>query len=469
MVPNGNASIKNMTQEELERRLQESAGTDEVALDALIKSLSPDDIHQHRTALADAWYGIFSTWYFDFTCGKVDMQDPDRFFDFLMHTLDAAEKINPDVTYYIERGECYQSLSELKVSQEEKLLYIDKALQAYAAAGTERSAVALNSHLAEACLDRISILGQFTDAEFQGVLALHERALAAYSNIVLSTLLQNTFRVLQFPFAKYMFWHSTFMEHLIQGVQRLAEKDVIIFLDWSNGLLRILDHHAEFIPEAYRQTLLQRATDVLTPLTDYQTDNLGHLNYLGTAFSKAAERQPGSPTSRLPYYEVALKYFTKGQQLNPAAWTFPVYAGQTLMAMANIHDLQRDAAVISLLFETGNTIFANTYEHEKDFTLNLRWGEFLFEYARRVYNFDAPSILQQAASKLTLAKTLGGNYYSQPYLMLAKVALKSGDRAKCIALLKECRDAFTTEYYEYDLSGVWKDKDFAGIGPEDLA
>jgi hypothetical protein len=92
---------------------------------------------------------------------------------------------------------------------------------------------------------------------------------------------------------------------------------------------------------------------------------------------------------------------------------------------------------------------------------------FLFEYARRAYHFHSPAILQQAASKLTLARTLGNNFYNQPFMMLAKVALKSGDRALCIGLLKECRDMFTTEYYEYDMCGVWKDKDFEGIMPED--
>jgi hypothetical protein len=131
-----------------------------------------------------------------------------------------------------------------------------------------------------------------------------------------------------------------------------------------------------------------------------------------------------------------LKYFREGQQRNPADWTFPVYASQTLVAMANIYDPQHDAAKIVSLFETGNTIFANTYEHEKDFTLNLRWGEFLFEYARRAYHFHSPAILQQAASKLTLARTLGNNFYNQPFMMLAKVALKSGDRALCIGLLE---------------------------------
>jgi hypothetical protein len=459
-----------MTQEELELRLQElRSGMDETALEELIRCLAPDDIHRHRVMLAEAWYDIFSTWYFDFTCGKVDMQDPDRFFDFLIHTLDAAEKINADITYHAERGECYQALSELKTNRNDKLLYLDKALQAFAMASSERPAAELISQLAEVRLERMSVQGQFTDTEFDEVLVLHERALAAYSNIALSTLLHNTFRMLQFPFARHLFWHDTFLQHLTSALQRLAEKDAIIFLDWSNGLLRVLEHHPDFIPETYRRTLLQRATDLLAPLTDYQTDNLDHLNYLGAAFSKAAERQLGDPALRLPYYETALKYFVRGQQRNPAAWTFPVYASHTLVAMANIYDPLHDAPRIVSLFEEGNTIFAKTYEHEKDFTLNLRWGEFLFEYARRAYHFNAPVILQQAASKLTLARTLGKNFYSQPFTMLAKVALKSGDRAQCIALLRECRDLFTTEYYEYDLSGVWKDIDFEGITPEDVA
>src|SRR5438045_398464 len=106
--------------------------------------------------------------------------------------------------------------------------------------------------------------------------------------------------------------------------------------------------------------------------------------------------------------------------------------------MAVIYHNKQNREKVIELFEEGRTLFSKVYEHEKDFTLNLYWGEYLIEYARLAYNFDAPEILEEATAKSLIAKELGRNYYSQPYTLLAKIALKSGDKDNCMEILKEC-------------------------------
>ncbi len=73
---------------------------------------------------------------------------------------------------------------------------------------------------------------------------------------------------------------------------------------------------------------------------------------------------------------------------------------------------------------------------DDDFTLNIYWAEFLFEYARRGYNFQAPAILQEAEQKALLAKMLGKEIYDHPYLALAKIKLKLGDIEGCLNISK---------------------------------
>jgi hypothetical protein len=49
---------------------------------------------------------------------------------------------------------------------------------------------------------------------------------------------------------------------------------------------------------------------------------------------------------------------------------------------------------------------------------------------------------------------------------LAKIALKTGDKDKCMEILKECKKVFSTEYYEYDMGQVLRDEDFREIWAE---
>jgi len=154
------------------------------------------------------------------------------------------------------------------------------------------------------------------------------------------------------------------------------------------------------------------------------------------------------------------------QAINPAAWTYPVYATNALMAMAAIYKTQNDKTTVIALFERGQKIFLNIYEPEQDFTANIYWGEFLIDYARQVYDFDSPAILKAAEEKLLIARELGNKGYDHPYLALAKVALKLGNKEKCLAILKQCKAIFSHAYSTYSLSRVIEDEEFASLKKE---
>lgn len=74
--------------------------------------------------------------------------------------------------------------------------------------------------------------------------------------------------------------------------------------------------------------------------------------------------------------------------------------------------------------------------------------------------------MKEAESKLLMAKEKGRGVYSDPFLSLAKVALKAGDKQQCLDILQECKRVFTTEYSEYDFARVLKDEDFREVWVE---
>jgi hypothetical protein len=134
--------------------------------------------------------------------------------------------------------------------------------------------------------------------------------------------------------------------------------------------------------------------------------------------------------------------------------------------MARMYYQENNQEKVIVLFEEGKMVFSKTYAYEQGFTLMNYWGDFLIEYARLAYDFKAPDILKEAESKLLIAKEEGRGYYSQPYISLAKVALKAGNKQKCLDILQECKTVFTTPYAEYDFASVLKDEDFREVWAE---
>jgi len=80
------------------------------------------------------------------------------------------------------------------------------------------------------------------------------------------------------------------------------------------------------------------------------------------------------------------------------------------------------------------------------------------------YDYKSSSINRCAEEKLQLAMVLGGNYYSHPYFSMARLAIKSGNKEKCVALLLQCREAIRSSGYDaYDLGAALDDEDFREI------
>jgi hypothetical protein len=452
----------------LDSELQQIASDrDDERLEKLVNSLSAAELQLYKEELTEAWLGIFEIWYYDFSCDKVKMNDwPDSFFTYLLDLLSGAEKINAPTIYYEERTWCYQEWARLKDHRHEQLLYIDKAIAEMTAALREQpDSCQFSSSMVSVLLDKIEINNQFTDEEFEQVLIYFELTLSRFSNSALPSLLSYCFIILDFPFPKNRHWHAVFFHKLNTTLYALAEESNLIYLEWSNELTRIVDNRFDNISPGYAQILTKQSINLLKPLTNFETDNPERLNQLGSAFKNAAKHlsETDQQAAALHYYEVALACFMKGQDINPAAWTFPVYATNVLTAMAVIYYQQHDHDTVIALFEKGRFIFSKNLEPEQDFTLNMYWGRFLIEYARLAYRFDAPDMLQEADEKLLIAQQLGQGYYDQPYIARAKVALKLGDGEKCLSILRECKAVLSHDYYQYSLNKVIEDEDFAAI------
>lgn len=436
-------------------------------MEQLVQSLDAADLHTYKTQLVDGCVEVFHIWYQDLALEKIRKEHEDAVISDLFAILLAIEKIDTENSQHDLRSRLYEHIADLKTEPEIKLQNIQHAINEYGAALQREASADMEARLGRALLTRMQITQQFTEEEFTGIFQLFQRAFATWSEPVFYVFLHSSFHVLSFPCKDNHYWHMQYMKLLEGSLAGFVQNDPIIYLTWSNELLRSLQYDQYALPTVYAEELSKRSTELLENLKDYSTNDTGRLNDLGSAFKRAAKRMPADATAeKLRYYEVAEKFFLKGQSINPAAWTFPVYATNVQMAMAHIYNSAHNQEKVIELFEKGKTVFATTYEYDQEFTLMIYWGDFLIEYARLAYNFNAPDILQEAESKLLMAKEKGRGFYSHPYLSLAKLALKTGDKQKCIDILQECKKVFTTEYSEYDLSGVLSDEDFKEVWVE---
>ncbi len=431
-------------------------------LEEFTQQLTDAEKRQYKVELVEAHLSVFSLWCYDWMCDKIQTDDAEGFIEDLLGLLNAIEQLDADHPPYTQRAECYKLLADLPNDTEQKLSYLNQAIDQYRQ-GVQHGDSTLHAAWASVVLDQMELRQQFQDLELTEVLRHFQQAMPAFSESVLSSWMYASFRILEFSFAKNHSWHVRFFQALTDALLAFTNSEPFIHLLWVQQLLRILDHNAIPVPSGYQQVLYQQLVDELKFVVDYQSDDTEKLNQLGHAFDKVAKSLPDS-VRQLEHYKLAIKFFTQGQSLNPAAWTFPVYATNAIKAMAQIYHAQGNQAQVIDWFEQGRSIFAkNTYP---EFTLSLYWGDFLIEYARLGYDFHAPEIiLQEAEEKLLVAKEFGENYYSHPFLSLAKVALKQGDKSKCLTILQECHQALG-QYMEW--ASVLKDEDFAGITADEI-
>jgi len=438
---------------------------DDYELDSFIASLAEEDRLTYRIALAAAYYEIYSIWFYDYLCGKVEMSGAESFFGALFEMLAKAESLDPEVCYHEDRGRTYEALADELTDVQAKQLKLIAAIEAYNDA-LRTGSPEVHAFVARVLLNKALLAQEFTDNNLEAITQRLGLALAQYTEIAVETSLHVVSVLGNASFTEKERWYTVLQNEVTNLLTALAKREPMVYLTWADTLVRVLDREEEEAPATEQsRAIAQQANALLDNITDFATDDTEQLNRLGQAFAKAALRVGDNAEQQMHYYRAAFRHFVKGHAHNPAAWTFPVYATNALMAMARLYEQMGDHTNVIQSFEAGKILFAGVVDSDDDFTLNIYWAEFLFEYARRAYSFNAPSILREAEQKALLAKTLGKEIYDHPYLALAKIKLKLGDVESCLNILKECREVFTTPYSTYSWEQITEDEDFREIWP----
>src|SRR4051812_10477621 len=99
------------------------------AMDTLLESLSPTQLKEYEEEIIATYDMLYSYGLYDLDCNKVS--DPENFIFYLLDIINSIQRFFPDKMYYQERGYCYESLAECAVAYEDKVRYIQQALQIY--------------------------------------------------------------------------------------------------------------------------------------------------------------------------------------------------------------------------------------------------------------------------------------------------------------------------------------------------
>ena len=425
-------------------------------MDALVESLSPTQLEEYKEEIIAAYDMVYSYGVYDLDCDKVS--NPEDFIFYLLGIIDSIQHFFPDQLYSQERGYCYQNLADRAKVFEDKVRYIQEAIRIYNIAPQTTD---IQMSMVRALTDKMEITKQFTTEAFTELLYFFRPVLRDITAI--RALVHLCFRVRSLPFEQNHYWHQRLLHEFEGAMHELAEKHPLVYLDWAETYHYILFHDSPEIDAAYKAIMVAQTALLLQPLEGHYTEDPELLNRLGKGFADTAKRLKENDL-KLAYYWISVEFFTKGHVQQPAAWTFPVYATNALLAIAQIYHEQGAYEKLINTFEHGLQLFAQVYQHEEDFQLNLYWGDFLLAYTGMAYDYKSPSINHQAEEKLQLAAVLGRNYYSHPYISMARLAIKSGNKEKCVQLLLQCRDAIrSTGYDAYDLGEVLRDEDFREI------
>jgi hypothetical protein len=426
------------------------------AMDTLVESLLPAELAVYKQEIIDAYETVYSYGLYDLDCDKVS--DPEDFIFYLLDIIASIQRFFPDQMYYKERGYCYQNLSDRSVAYAEKLRYINEAIQIYTLAPQTTD---MQMAMVSVLTDKMEITKQFTTAAFTELLGFFRPVLVDPAFV--KPLIHWCFRVQSLQFEERHYWHRRLLAEFEVAMDELAANNPLVLLEWAETYHYLLFHDSPEIELGYKISMVAKTASLLRPLEGYYTEDAELLNRLGKAFADTAKRSTDN-NQKLEFYSISVDFFTKGHEQQPAAWTFPVYATNSLLGMAHVYHEQGAYEKLINTFERGLQLFARVYHHEEDFQLNLYWGDFLLEYAGLAYDYKSPSINHLAEEKLRRSAVLGRNAYSHPYISMARLAIRSGDKEKCIELLLQCRDAMrSTGYDGYDLGEAIDDDDFREV------
>jgi hypothetical protein len=257
-----------MEKEAFELELQEiMSALDDKRLGALVNNLSAAEILQYKTALTEAWYGMYEFWYYERLYGKAKMENGvDGFFTYLLHLLTEAEKINTPVIYYNERSLCYQQWAGLKTKKKEKLVYIEKATKEISQGlKADPSSCIFNCRTIELFLARAHLTnqGKFNDEQLTMLFGYFERVLTQFSGELWISLLIDSFTILEFTPAENEQWHPVFINRFSAAIQTLSENDLADYPEWNDKLNRINDMNHVFMSHDYQQKIVTQFSALL--------------------------------------------------------------------------------------------------------------------------------------------------------------------------------------------------------------
>ena len=431
------------------------------AMNILVESLSSVQLEENKQGIIDIYNMVYSSGRYDLDCGKVN--DPQDFIFFLLSIIDSVQRFFPKEMYYLERGCCYEDLAYGTTVYEDKLRYIQEAIRIYNSAPQTTN---IQMSMVRALIDKMEITKQFTSEVFTELLSFFKLVLNDVAFV--KVLIHQCFRIRFLPFGENLYWHQRLLHEFESAMHEQPKKNLLVYLDWAEVYHYILLHNSSEIDPEYKAIMVTQTALLLKPLEGYYTEDAELLYRLGNVFTDTAKRSTDNDLC-LEYYKTAVYFFTKHHERQQGIWTFPVYVINTLPSMAQIyHELGAYEKVINT-FEYGLELFSQVYKHEEDFTLNQYWGDFLIEYTGLVYDYKSPSINRRAEEKLQLALELVGNYqahphFSRPYFSMARLAIKSGNKEKCVSLLLQCKEAIRSKgYIAYDLAEALSDEDFREI------
>jgi len=395
----------------------------------------------------------------------------------MLDWIDKAEKLAPDEPLSGIRGSCYELLVDQVKQSKKKEKHINNAIEQFESWIKESPQESrAYVELAEAVLKKNIILEKYKPKDFEKVLSLFcqsvELDVAAlkseksyylyYNNVAFTSFLYACYEIAILPFEQALKTHRHFLKEFKRLSTDYIKKDKFYFYIWAKTLGTVIDHnktsHKNCIPLSKNIIIeiKKEIEDKLSHVTSLISEDKDKLSNLGHVFHEIAKDKKS-----FAYHKIAVNYFHKAQSIDPHTWCYPVYATNVLKDIALLYLEKDNVKDAQIAFKNGKKIFEEAeITVGEDFTLFSYYGKFLYTYAKYIGDFINKSLLEEARQKLLVAKRLGEKFYDSPYIYLAKVALKLGEKNKCIEILKECSHAFSNEYYNYDFKQIRKNKDF---------
>lgn len=432
------------------------------AMNTLVESLSPAERSADSQAIIDVYELVFRWGMYDLDCNQV----PDRqeFIFFLLRLIDSIQRFFPGQQYYHERGRCYGYLADCVTAYEDKLQYLQQCLHFFSSAP---QTTGVQFSMVRALINKMEITQQFTTEAFTGLLSFFRPVLN--DPALVKEVIYQCFRVRSLPFEQNMYWFQLLLAELESALHELATSHPLVYLDWAEALHFLLYTDTDEIYTGYKPTMVTQTVLLLKPLEGYYTEDADILYRLGKAFADTARSSPDYEL-KLGHYKTAYDFFKKSHEQHPQGiWTYPVYAIITLYDIAAIYNEQGAHEKVIDTFEQGLQLFSKAPNPATDYTLNQYWGDFLIKYSGVAYDYQSPDINRRAEEKLRLAMQLileyqSHPYFSRPYFSLAKLAIKSGDKEKCVSVLLQCKEAIRAKGFPgYHLQDALEEEDFREV------